>query len=218
MIRKDGRIDTETYDRKYKEICTERERVLKTIKNHDTAEKEYYDLGIKLVELSQKAGKMYRVGDDLMKRALLTMVFSKLVLTTDEGRLSVTYKAPFDFIARQAQKMKNGSSVPENSKKSFETLEPAVYRREDTLSTPHFGEILPGLDSNQETSPPEGDVLPITPPGNLTDKRRSRVREFFCSCVRCLEHRDISRTPLFYLTGFYFFLLLFGLLAGFLLF
>jgi hypothetical protein len=25
---------------------------------------------------------------------------------------------------------------------------------------------LPGLDSNQETSAPEADVLPITPPGN----------------------------------------------------
>ena len=146
--RLDSRIDTETYDRKYKEICDEKGRLLHAIKNLGEAEKEYFDLGVNILELSQKAGEIFRNADTEKKRDLLSFVFSDLIINANEGRLNVTYRKPFEIIAQKTLQINNGSKVPENLKKAPENFEPLVYRQENALTYSLFEQNLRDQDSN----------------------------------------------------------------------
>jgi len=55
----DGRIDQVFYDRKSSEWKNEQDDILRTIKRHQTANRAYFDEGIKIIELSQHAVVLY---------------------------------------------------------------------------------------------------------------------------------------------------------------
>ena len=55
----DGRIDTDSFDRKAAEWRGEQEKCLEMIREHQNANQNYFDEGIRLLELAQKAGELF---------------------------------------------------------------------------------------------------------------------------------------------------------------
>lgn len=148
--RLDGRIDTGTYDRKYKEIADEREGILNTINRHGKAEKDYFDFGANLLELSQNAGAIYKSVNDEKKRELLSLVFSKLVLNADKGMLFATFRKPFEIIAQKVSDMKDGSKLPKTFEKATRNFEPPIFLQQEGTKYPENEVLLPRKDSNLE--------------------------------------------------------------------
>jgi len=56
----DGRIDTDFFDRKAAEWRREQDKCLELIHGHQDANQTYLDEGIRLLELAEKAGRLFR--------------------------------------------------------------------------------------------------------------------------------------------------------------
>lgn len=129
LDRLDKKISEETYQRLREKLVTEQETVVRSMAMHQTANTNYLDSGVKLLELAQKAPGLYRKQSSAEKRRLLTIVHSNS--TWREGRLIPEYRKPFDSLA-----VTNAAWLKEK----------AVSGIEDGISSIW----LPGLDSNQQ--------------------------------------------------------------------
>ncbi len=101
----DGRVDTAFFDKKATEWRSEQARVRDSIAAHETANKGYMDEGILLLELAQTAGKLYQTRPVREKRRLLDFVCSNS--SWANGKLSVTYRQPFDMLAETVATSRN---------------------------------------------------------------------------------------------------------------
>jgi len=72
--------------------------LLEAIKRHQTANKSYLSTGIQILELSNRAYKLFKVRKSDEKRALLNQVLSNCKL--ERKNLAITYKKPFDLLAK----------------------------------------------------------------------------------------------------------------------
>ena len=93
----DGRIDADFFDRKAAEWRNEQQKCLELIHEHQDANQTYFDEGICLLELAQKAGNLFRQQSPTEKRRLLSFVLSNC--TWKDGRLTAAYRQPFDLLA-----------------------------------------------------------------------------------------------------------------------
>lgn len=110
----DGRIDTDFFDRKAAEWRDEQKKCLERIREHQEANQTYFDEGIRLLELAQKAGKLFRKQSAAEKRRLLGFVLSNCVWK--EGRLTAAYRQPFDLLAKNVVELK--SKMPASNAKT----------------------------------------------------------------------------------------------------
>ena len=94
----DGRIDTDFFDRKAAEWRAEQQECLELIRGHQDANQTYLDEGIRLLELAQKAGELFRQQSSAEKRRLLGFVLSNC--TWKDGQLTAAYRQPFDLLAK----------------------------------------------------------------------------------------------------------------------
>tara|TARA_R110002049_G_scaffold157662_2_gene322641 strand:+ start:200 stop:799 length:600 start_codon:yes stop_codon:yes gene_type:complete len=94
----DGRIDTDFFDRKAVEWRGEEQKCLELIREHQDANQTYLDEGIRLFELAQQAGKLFRKQPAAEKRQLLGVVLSNC--TWKDGRLTVEFRQPFGLLAK----------------------------------------------------------------------------------------------------------------------
>ncbi len=94
----DGPIDVGFFDRKSAEWRSEQQECLATIARHQNANQTYFDEGVQLLELAQKAGEMFRTQPSNQKRRLLGFVLSNC--TWKGGELTATYRQPFDLLAK----------------------------------------------------------------------------------------------------------------------
>jgi len=94
----DGRIDTDFFDRKAAEWRGEQQKCLELIRDHQDANQTYFDEGIRLLELAQKVGALFRKQSPSEKRRLLGFVLSNS--TWKDGRLTAEYRQPFDLLAK----------------------------------------------------------------------------------------------------------------------
>jgi hypothetical protein len=94
----DGRIDAGFFDRKSAEWRSEQEDCFRCIREHQDANQTYLEEGIKLLELAQKAGEMFRNQSPVEKRRLLDFVLSNSVWM--DGMLTATYRHPSDLLAK----------------------------------------------------------------------------------------------------------------------
>ncbi len=94
----DGRIDTDFFDRKAAEWREEQRKCLELIGEHQDANQTYLDEGIRLLELAQKAGRLFRQQSSAEKRRLLGFVLSNC--TWKDGQLTAEYRQPFDLLAK----------------------------------------------------------------------------------------------------------------------
>jgi site-specific DNA recombinase len=93
----DGRIDQVFYDRKSSEWKNEQDDILRTIERHQTANRAYFDEGIKILELSQYAVVLYEKQNMQEKRKILNFLLSNS--TWKDVRLQPNYRQPFDMLS-----------------------------------------------------------------------------------------------------------------------
>jgi DNA invertase Pin-like site-specific DNA recombinase len=97
----DGKITSDFYEQKFREYTKEKEEIINSIERHSNAQNKYFELGINILELSQKAKEIYLKATDEQKRMLLNLVFSKLTL--NNGKLKAFYSKPFEICLRGIQ-------------------------------------------------------------------------------------------------------------------
>jgi site-specific DNA recombinase len=100
----DGRITSEMYDRHSDEWRPEFERLERWIEEHRAGNESYLLEGARLLELMAKLPKIFKKQPAHEKRRLLNFVVSNS--TWKEGKLTVTYRQPFDLFATWEESMK----------------------------------------------------------------------------------------------------------------
>ena len=94
----DGPIDVGFFDRKSAEWRSEQQDCHAIIARHQNANQTYFDEGVQLLELAQKAGEMFRTQPSNQKRRLLGFVLSNC--NWEGSELTAIYRQPFDFISK----------------------------------------------------------------------------------------------------------------------
>ena len=93
----DGRIDAQFFDRKAAEWRAEQERVRRAIREHEGANENYLESGVRLLKLASRAVKLFEKQKPSEKRRLLNFVLSNC--TWKDGQLHATFRQPFDMLA-----------------------------------------------------------------------------------------------------------------------
>lgn len=93
----DARIDAAFFDQKAGEWRAEQARIKRSIDEHETANQNYLDEGVMLLEVVQRAPDLFEKQPAAGKRRLLNFVLSNC--SWKGGELTVTYRQPFDIIA-----------------------------------------------------------------------------------------------------------------------
>lgn len=117
----DGKITEEFYGNKQRQYQQELEEVNGSIKKHDSANLKYYELGLNIYDLSQRAKEIYLKADLEQKRQLITLVFTKLTL--DEGKVNYSYTPAFEILS-QAVEATNSPKIQKLAIKQDRIFEP----------------------------------------------------------------------------------------------
>ncbi len=131
----DGKVTEEAYNRLSKQWNDELDKLTQTAEKHNHASSKYYQLGINIYELSQRARQIYeKAKSEEDKRALINLVFSKLTL--NEGKLNIEYSKTFELLA-EAVRITNNSKVQNKEEITDKTFEPKE-KPDNTLQTGHL--------------------------------------------------------------------------------
>jgi site-specific DNA recombinase len=98
----DGRISQSLYDEKSEAWRKDQTDIARKIENHQTANHNYIDEGIRILELAQRAHSLFERQTAVEKRKLLNYVLSNS--TWKDGILTPSYRKPFDLIVGMQQK------------------------------------------------------------------------------------------------------------------
>lgn len=96
----DGKVEAEFYDRMSREWLDQRDRSLREIERHQSADRSYLEEGVRLLELSQAAPKLFEGQPPREKRRLLNFLLSNS--SWKDGKLLATFRQPFDLIVETA--------------------------------------------------------------------------------------------------------------------
>jgi len=91
-------VTTEFYQEKTNEWKNEQNNTLINLQKHKDVNNNYFEQGIKILELAQKAYFAYLEQDNTGKRNLLNILLSNCTL--NKGNLYPTYRKPFDLLAK----------------------------------------------------------------------------------------------------------------------
>ena len=97
----DGKISEEFWREKHDAWRTEQQAILRQIEYHQKANVFYFEEGIKLLELSQQAHRMYVTKPPEGKRALLRFLLSNCTLL--DVTPTPTYRTPFSWVLEARQ-------------------------------------------------------------------------------------------------------------------
>ena len=90
----DGRITNDIYDKKAKEYLNKRDQIMGQINNHTRADSNYYIEAKKVLDISQRAFKVFESSEPEEKRQFLNYLLQNCTLN---GRnLDVSLRKPFD--------------------------------------------------------------------------------------------------------------------------
>ena len=128
--RLDGRIDLSLFERKSGEYRQEQARIQAEIYGFGTADGQYMDAGIRLLELTRNMHRLFEKQQAAEKRRLLDFVVSNSVWK--EGKIVPAWRQPFDVIA-----LANESAQTETGGEPLETDLNENW--------------LPGMDSNHDS-------------------------------------------------------------------
>lgn len=93
----DGKIDEAFYDRKAGEWRSEQDRLLRSVEEHQAANRTYLDEGVQLLELAGRAYELFCKQEPREQRRLLNFLLSNC--TWKDNQLAVNFRQPFDLIA-----------------------------------------------------------------------------------------------------------------------
>jgi site-specific DNA recombinase len=105
----DGRIDEAFYDRKAGEWRTEQGRLLRSIEEHQSANRTYLDEGVQLLDIARRAYDLFVKQEPREQRRLLNYLLSNC--TWRDKKLSVTFRQPFDLIADASKTLKRETAA-----------------------------------------------------------------------------------------------------------
>ncbi len=93
----DGKITYDLYERKSEAWRREQIDILREIEAYQNTNRTYYEEGLQILELAQRAVKLYEKQTIEKKRCLLNFVYSNS--TWCNGQLNAIFKKPFDLLA-----------------------------------------------------------------------------------------------------------------------
>ena len=93
----DRKVDEAAYLRLSERWRGEQEDFRRSLERHERANRSYINAGVQLLEMASKARTLYDQQLMLERRRLLNYVFSNS--TWKQGRLTVTFRQPFDILA-----------------------------------------------------------------------------------------------------------------------
>ncbi len=105
----DGKIDEGFYDRKAGEWRSEQDRLLRSIEEHQAANRTYLDEGVQLLELAGRAHELFCKQEPREQRRLLDFVFSNC--TWRDSQLKATFRQPFDLIADASKTLRRETAA-----------------------------------------------------------------------------------------------------------
>jgi len=148
----DEKISEDFYNRKFKQFSEEKEVITQSIQKHSRSNTKYYQLGINIYDLSQKAKQIYLKAKKKKmidkQRQLMRFVFTKLTL--DEGKVGFEHTPAFELLyaavkatnsSKIAKRVKNGEGIFEPDKRSN------ISGKSDDFDS-QCSALLPGKDSN----------------------------------------------------------------------
>lgn len=96
----DGNVTSEFYDKKFAQYTNELDEITSSIERHKNANVSYIELGSAIIDLTQRAEKLYREkATPEQKRKLLNIVFKKLLLK--DKVVTPEFNPAFKFIAER---------------------------------------------------------------------------------------------------------------------
>ena len=112
--RLDRRIEVSMFERKSAECRDRQIQILAEIERYGTADDQYMETGIRLLELSRNMHRLFEKQQPAEKRKLLDFVVSNSVW--QDGKIVPTWRQPFDIIAvaNQSEDANNPANGPEN--------------------------------------------------------------------------------------------------------
>ena len=107
----DGRVDAAFFDRKASAWRIEQDLLHRSIEEHQTANQAYLEEGIRLLELAQRASKLFQKQEPREKRRLLNFLLSNC--SWKDGELMAVFRQPFDMFvnANSACKQRQGPFI-----------------------------------------------------------------------------------------------------------
>lgn len=97
MDKIDGKISEDFWSRKSKDFTTQQDKIIEAIELHKKANRNYFDGGIRLLDLADKAYELYVQQNPEEKREFLNYIISNSVISG--SNLSVELKEPFFSVA-----------------------------------------------------------------------------------------------------------------------
>jgi site-specific DNA recombinase len=141
----DGEIEDAFYRRNISPWLKEQNDILEKMRRHQTANENYIEQGIKLLELTQRASTLFSDRTVAEKRELIRFIMPDSIL--EAGTVIPTFKPPFDIIHRIATDAR--MHEPTFAAQSF-YADTALANIPDSAQIPSSTRtvLLPGLDSN----------------------------------------------------------------------
>ena len=99
--RLDGKVPEDTYNTKYQQWTLRLETIDQQMQQHDKADNNYYDFGIKILELAKNAQTLYNMAEPEEKKELLHYLLTNSTLKDKKPNFRL--KKPFKHIAERAQ-------------------------------------------------------------------------------------------------------------------
>ncbi len=97
----DGTVSEEFWRNKTTEWKREQDQIGERLEAHKTSNRAYYEDGIKILELANRAYSLYVQQSPHEQRRLLNVLLSNCTLTN--GNLCPTYRKPFDLLAQRVK-------------------------------------------------------------------------------------------------------------------
>ena len=108
----DGRIEAAFFDRKASEWRSEQDRLLQSIEEHQAANQTYLEEGVRLLELAQRAHRLFQKQEPREKRRLLNFLLSNC--SWKGGELIAVFRQPFDMLV-DANSARKQSQEPDGA-------------------------------------------------------------------------------------------------------
>jgi len=138
----DEKITVDFYDKKFAAYSAEQKEIASSLKKLSNENLRYYEVGINIYELSQRAEELYNQAEPERKKRLLSLVFDELIL--DKEKVVHKYSKPFEILSeavKATNSLKTNRSKIEKIKESgIKILEPCVLRL-DKRKTEDFASV-----------------------------------------------------------------------------
>jgi len=136
----DSKITIDFYNQKFNQYNKEKEEIISTIKGHSGAQTKYFQVGVNILDISQRAKEIYQDATIDEKRQLFNLVFDNLLL--DKEEITFKYTEAFNILNKAIIET-NSSKVLVLEKNNSEIFEQQFLSKKQANMS-EFERLLPG--------------------------------------------------------------------------